>query len=170
MILFKEEEEGCLQDTVKMKQIRLFHGHVLLSIPEKMEEMEEPEKSIYYPYREKPEYIWKNAGGDVQMTFQQLPKSLSKEQVYDAAIAAAHLMKKNDPGRKVGRVHCFIGEKVIGWFIMDLHGGKKKHVKFIMEADGCFTMGTMTYPVADQEKWAVVMECIYSSIGGEKKL
>ncbi len=171
MQIFSEDEKGCSQTTVILKRVSLYDGALDMLLPEDMEEMAEAWREVYYPYKERPEIIWWRPDGRVQMTFQRFACSLPREKVYAAAIAVSHLVQNHHPRIRAGCVHLFFENVAIGWFIMELNKGerKKKHMKFIMGLDGKFTLGTLTYPVEEQEKWTVIIKHLFWSIDGHLK-
>ena len=165
-IVFYPTEENCSQDGIELKKINIFDNKLTVEIPSEMKEMTEENKNNYYPYENRPEVILCGEQGSVQITFQKMPKLLREEQVHEAAKSVAALMRNIYSGKNVGRVHFYDrGEKKIAWFVTVLQGKVKvKNLKFLMEIENCFTLGTLTYPVNEENKWEAVIKYIFASI------
>lgn len=164
--IFYSEEENCFQDSIELRTISLFNNKLVLEIPSELEEMPEEIKDNYYPYDNRPEVILWGYQGNVQITFQKLSKSLREEQVYEAAKSVAEFMKKIYSNKNVGRIHLFErNKKKIAWFIVRLQGDREeKNLKFFMEIENHFTLGTLTYLVDEENKWETVIKYIFASI------
>lgn len=163
--IFDTDEENCVQESITLKTIRLFDNSIELDIPADMYEMSESQKRIYYPYINRPEYILTNAEMD-QMTFQKMHIRLIKDQIYNAAKAVAGYICQTNPIGSVSAVHFENnGEKMIAWFTMNLPGSlKRKHLKYVMEIDGYFALGTFTYYQNKEDKWENTIRHIFLSV------
>lgn len=163
--IFDIDEESCTQESITLKTIQLFDSSIELDIPADMYEMPESQKRIYYPYTNRPECILTNAEMD-QMTFQKMHIRLVKDQVYNAAKAVAGYMRQTNPMGQVSAVHFENkGKKIIAWFTMNLPGSlKRKHMKYVMEIDGYFALGTFTYYQNEEDKWENTIRHIFLSI------
>lgn len=169
MILFDKEEHGCIQETITLKQISLFEDKMRIKIPEHMAAMPEEERISFYPYRDRPQEIWRDQKKNEQMTFQELPVSLPQEQIYPAAIAAAHMMKQYNPRMKTGHVHIFDENGTVAWFVMELEREKRLHLKYVTVLYGKYMLGTATYSAEEQDKWSVLIKYIFASMEEKKK-
>lgn len=165
-MLFLSDMENCIQDNVELKKIRLFQKGLIIEVPSELTEMPEELKGIYYPYDKKPEVILWGNNGTVHITFQRTGRSLQRSQIYEAGKAVADFMRKIEPQSEINCVHLWDrGEKEIAWFVMNLYGGiGRKHIKFVMETFGYFTLGTMTYPMEDACKWETVIMHAFTSL------
>lgn len=164
--LYLSTAQNCIQDDVKLQEIHLFQEALTVRVPSELSEMPEEERNIYYPYDKQPEVVLSGYNGTVQMTFGKTVNCLQKGQIHEAGKAVADLIRKIEPQRKTGCVHLWDrGNKDIAWFVMELNDGiHRKHIKFITEIAGCFTIGTITYPANEACKWEAVMMYIFASL------
>ncbi len=164
--IFTSEEEGCSQETIRLKPFRLFTKMLSLYLPEELEPMREEEKDMYYPYEGRPLVILTGCTGHLQMTFQLLHTSLNREEILDGARSLYRLMEEEMPGKVFGNLLLYQeGKMPIAWFTIDLDREEKgrKHVKYVTSLLGRFFLGTVTYPKEESFKWQAALKNIFGT-------
>lgn len=66
--LFYEDTKGCSQDTVITAQREFLEGKLNIELPAELKEMDDERRAEFYPYEERPDFIFEDEEKLVQLT------------------------------------------------------------------------------------------------------
>lgn len=167
-IIFKQETEGCNQETVEFKVIKLFEEPIDIYIPNDMELMTKEKRDIYFPYECSPSYILSNFNENVIMSFQILHPYFKKD-IFSVVKSAYQLIEEQYPLEWISPPHlfCKYGYEVpILWFLMDLKNSKerKNHLKYMTVLKNKLLLGTITYQKNEFDKWQSIVKYMFEAM------
>ncbi|MDE6903578.1 MAG: hypothetical protein K2P76_01290 [Lachnospiraceae bacterium] len=164
-VLFSQDTEGCVQDSVSTVLWIWGDGKCSMELPEGFQEMEERNKEEIYPYEERPEIILEDFQEDVQITVQFFEKELKEAEVRDALSQVFKLTEESFPEYKTSPEYLWEEAGVpIGWFLLTMEDLEKEHVKAVFSLEERMMLFTLTYPVENNFKWRPLFKYIFSTI------
>lgn len=164
-ILFCQDTEGCIQDTVRMVVWQKTEKKFSMELPEGFLEMDEESREEIYPYAERPEIILEDVSENAQITLQFFEKELKEEEVRDALSQILELTQETFPEYKTSPEYLYEdGFIPIGWFLLSMGEMEKEHVKAVLSVEGKMLLFTLTYPAEKNFKWRPLFKCMFSSV------
>lgn len=150
-----------------MNMLEMIDGSLTIKIPEELQSMTEEMRERCYPYEERPELIWSDADGQVQMTFQSIEKKLTAQETGQAAESMREYTESVYPNDEILPVHLYLdGEIPVGWFVIKMNMGteEKRHVKSVFSVCKKMCILTLTYPEQEHLKWEVIIKNVFAKL------
>lgn len=145
-----------------------FDGLMEIWLPGGFVEMDPEQKTVRFPYRQKPPIIRADRTGAAVVTFRLSDKPLAPDQVEPAVRSLAKLFMREYPYNRVIPISRFrtiqgIGGSLFRFCYID---GTNKHYGefFVLPIHGRLFVGTMSCPEPDKDKWMAVSDKIKSEI------
>lgn len=163
-LLFDQETEGCVQDSVRVFQWTEPGGRLSLELLEGFHDLSGEKREEHYPFDDRPEIILEDTANDVQLTLQFLDKELKPGETRTALLKISELTKNAYPRYQSSPEYLFEkGDILIGWFVLSMEDIEKEHVKAVFSIDHKMTLLTLTYPEKESFKWRPIFKYIFGS-------
>lgn len=172
--LFNKDTKGCLQETVILKPITLFAYKMEMHIPVEMDSMSQDNVDVFYPYENRPAYIFSDMQCKRQLTFQLFSGSFTEDMYFETVKSVYGMVEKQFPHEWMSPLHLFCDKQIpIIWFLTNITNCKciKRHIKYLTLIGDQIVLGTMTYPMEEFDKWQPVIKKMFSTlrIGNENE-